>query len=155
MKKLIYSFLSIVLAAVAFSCEDAALDPMQIDKIKKGTILALRGTQLDNIYFQGLPGAEFFPRIINGTEKFEFDAEFLAEDPSTLESFDIYVIKKVGSATERVLLKNVSASEFKQTDDYLRPWVSVSLNLTDILAALGLADYTDPAVVNTLLTTYK
>jgi len=154
MKKLIYSLLFMASAAVVFSCEDEELDPMQIAKIKKGTILALRGTQLDNIYFEGIPGAEFFPRIMNGTEKFEFDAEFLAEDVTTLESFDIYVIKKVGGGTERVFLKNVSGSEFKQTDDYLRPWVSVSLNLTDILDGLGL-DINDPATVNTLLTTYK
>ena len=144
-----------VLAVGVFSCEDTSLDPLQISNVKKGTILALRGTQLDNIYTVGIPGAEFFPRIINGTEKFEFDAEYLAEDVSTLESFDIYVLKKVGSATERVLLKNVPASEFKQTDDYLRPWVSVSINLTDILAGLGLSDYSDPDVVDELLTTYK
>lgn len=141
--------------ALAFSCEDPELDPLKMDLVKKGTILALRGQQLDNIYANGLPGAEFFPRIINGTEKFEFDAEYLAEDVSTLESFDIYVIKKVGSGTERVFLKNVSGSEFKTTADYLRPWVSVSLNLTDILDGLGLSDYTDPDVVDELLTTYK
>lgn len=126
-----------------------------MDKVKKGTILALRGTQLNNIYNDGTPGAEFFPRIINGTEKFEYDAEYLAEDPSTLESFDIFVLKKVGAGTERVFLKNIPASEFKTTDDYLRPWVSVSLNLTDILAALGIDDYSDPASVDLLLNTYK
>ena len=127
---------------------------MQLAKIKKGTILALRGTQLDNIYFEGIPGAEFFPRIMNGTEKFEFDAEYLAEDVNTLESFDIYVIKKVTGGTERVHLKNVPASEFKTTSDYIRPWVSVSLNLTDIVEALGL-DFDAPSTVTTLLTTYK
>jgi hypothetical protein len=154
MKKLLYSLLFMASAAVVFSCEDEELDPMQLAKIKKGTILALRGTQLNNIYFDGVPGAEFFPRIMDGTEKFEFDAEFLSEDVSTLESFDIYVIKKVASGTERVHIKNVPGSEFKQTDDYLRPWVSVSMNLTDIVEALGL-DFDDPATVNTLLTTYK
>ena len=155
MKKLIYSLLSIALAAGVLSCEDPALDPMQLDSIKKGTILALRGDQLNNIYFDGLPGAELFPRIIDGTETFDFDAEFLAEDPSTLESFDIYVIKQGGATPERILLRNVPASEFKQTDDYVRPWVSVSIKLTDILAKLGLSDYTDPAVVDELLTTYE
>ena len=144
-----------VLALGVFSCEDTSLDPLQMANVKKGTILALRGQQLENIYSEGIPGAEFFPRIINGTEKFEFDAEFLAEDVSTLESFDVYVLKKVGSGFERVLVKTVAASEFKTTDEYLRPWVSVSIPLTDILAALGLSDYEDPAVVTALLTTYK
>ena len=144
-----------VLAVGVFSCEDTSLDPLQMANVKKGTILALRGQQLTNIYSLGLPGAEFFPRIINGTEKFEFEAEYLAEDASTIESFDIYVLKKVGSTTERVLLTNIPGSAFTQTAEYLRPSVAVSLNLTDILDALGLSDYEDPAVVNTLLTTYK
>lgn len=144
-----------VLAVGVFSCEDASLDPLQMDNVKKGTILALRGQQLTNIYSLGIPGAEFFPRIINGTEKFEFEGEYLAQDVNTLESFDIFVIKKVGAGTERVHLTNIPGSAFQQTDKYLRPSVSVSLNLTDILAALDLADYSDPAVVNTLLTTYK
>jgi len=155
MKKLIYSLLTVVLAGVAFSCEDASLDPLETANVKKGTILALRGTQLDNIYYQGLPGAELFPRAIEGTETFDFDAEFLAEDPNTLESFDIYVEKKVGGDIERVLVKTVSASEFKTTDDYIRPWVSVSIKTTDILAAIGIPDYTDPSVPDILLTTYK
>jgi hypothetical protein len=145
-----------VFAGIAFSCEDTALDPLQMNNVKKGTILALRGQQLTNIYSLGLPGAELFPRAIEGTETFDFDAEFLAEDPSTLESFDIYAEKKLaGGAIERVLVKNVPGSEFKTTDDYLRPWVSVSIPMTDILAAIGIPDYTDPAVQDILLTTYK
>lgn len=155
MKKSLYSLLIILTAAFVFSCEDTSLDPLRTADVKKGTILALRGQQLQNIYYQGLPGAEFFPRIITGTETFDYDAEFLAEDPTTLESFDIYVIKKVGSTTERVFLKNIPGSDFKETSDYVRPWVSVSLKLTDILEALDLADYTDPAVVDALLSTYK
>src|SRR6187402_1382293 len=148
MKKFIYSLLVIASVGFVVSCEDEELDPMQLAKIKKGTILALRGTQLDNIYFEGIPGAEFFPRIMNGTEKFDFDAEYLAEDVNTLESFDIYVIKKVTGGTERVHIKNVPASEFKTTPDYVRPWVSVSLNLTDIVEALGL-DFDAPSTVTT------
>ena len=144
-----------VFAGIVFSCEDASLDPLQMDNVKKGTILALRGQQLTNIYTLGLPGAELFPRAIEGTETFDFDAEFLAEDPSTLESFDIYVDKKVPGGTERVLVKTVSGSELKTTSDYLRPWVSVSIPATDILAAIGIPDYTDPDVPEILLTDYK
>jgi hypothetical protein len=155
MKKILYSFIIMALAVGVFSCEDTSTDPLQMNNVKKGTVLALRGQQLTNIYSLGIPGAEFFPRIIDGTEKFEFEAEYLAEDVSTLESFDIFVLKNVGGAFERVLLTNVPGSAFTQTADYLRPSVAVSLNLTDILDALGLSDYEDPAVVNTLLTTYK
>lgn len=144
---------------LTLACQDESLDPLQTDAVKKGKILALRGTQLQNIYFDGVPGAQFFPRIISGSEKFEFDAEYLAEDPTTLESFDIYVIKrvKVGNTTtkERVFLTNIPGSQFKTTSDYTRPWVSVSLKLTDILAKIGITDYSDPDAVQTLLTTYQ
>ena len=43
MKKLIYSLLTMVFAGIAFSCEDTSFDPLQMDNVKKGTILALRG----------------------------------------------------------------------------------------------------------------
>src|SRR5215510_10709862 len=115
MKKILSSLF--LVAFVAFSCADESLDPYQIDKIQKGTLLALRGTQLSNIYDAGLPGAEFFPKAITGDEKFEFDAEYLSEDPTTLASFDVYVIKrtKVGNTItrDRIFVKNVPFSEFK------------------------------------------
>lgn len=151
MKKAINSVLLIACIAAIVSCTDDSLDPLQTKKVKKGTILALRGEQLDNIYNGGIPGAEFFPRIMDGTETFDFDAEYLAEDPNTLASFDIYVIKADGS---RVLLKNVPFSEFKTTSDYTRPWVSVSLKLTDILKAIGV-DYTKPTSAQYLLDNYQ
>src|SRR5688572_8183967 len=119
MKNIITKITAIVLVAIAFSCADNTLDPLQFDFVKKGAILALRGEQLENIYFNALPGAQFNPRAIDGTESFDFDAEILAEDPSVLESFDIYVVKKPSG--ERVHLMNVPASEFKSTDDYRNP----------------------------------
>ncbi|MBL0743357.1 hypothetical protein [Chryseolinea lacunae] len=153
------SILVAALGAFTFSCTDESLDPLKTKEVKKGTILALRGTQLENIYFEGIPGAEFFPRVIQGTEVFSFDAEYLSEDPETLASVDIFVIKKTKTAgvvtTERVPIKTVPFSEFKKTDDYDRPWVSVSLKLTDILAKIGITDYTDPAAIDQLLTLYQ
>lgn len=146
------------LFALAVSCADESLDPLQMTSVKKGSILALRGTQLDNIYFKGLPGYEIFPRILDGTEKFEFDAEILAEDPSTLESFDIFVIKKTKSGSsftrERLLLLNVPFSEFQQTEEYLRPWVSVSIDFDDILDVIGM-DPSSPTFGDDMLETYS
>ena len=158
MKKLIYSFLLFTSLTLLYSCADDSLDPFQLKKVKKGTILALRGQQLDNIYNEGIPGAEFFAIDITGEEKFEFDAEFISSDPNSLESFDMYVVKrtKVGNAVtlSRVFLQNVPFSEFKVTEDYRGPWVSVSLTLPFILEKLGL-DYTDPADIATILDVYK
>jgi hypothetical protein len=159
MKNILYKFLTVALAVLAIACADDSLDPLQLKDVRKGTILALRGTQLQNIYFLGKPGAEFFPRIIEGDETFDFDAEILAEDPSTLASFDVFAIKRIpqpdGTVTlERKPLVNVPASAFKQTPDFLRPWVSVSIKLTDILTALGL-DYTNDDDVETMLSVYR
>jgi hypothetical protein len=142
MKKYFIKFSLILLAlTVMISCQDESLDPLQFNSVKKGSILALRGTQLENIYINSLPGAEMFPRALQGDEKFEFDAEFLAEDPSVLESFDVYAIKRTTAAGKTTLtrqfLLNVPFSEFKETEDYRNPWVSVSIDLSDILDAIG------------------
>jgi hypothetical protein len=141
MKKFIKSLLLIISFAVVVSCADETLDPLNMSTVKKGTILALRGTQLENIYFSGLPGYEIFPKAIDGSETFAFDAEILATDPSTLASVDIFAIKrtKTGSSvtTERIPLRTVSASEFQETDDYLNPWVSVSIPMSEIFTAIG------------------
>lgn len=153
MKK-IYNIFIVGFLALAFSCADDNLDPLQFKSVKKGTILALRGTQLKNIYVNGIPGAELFPKIATGSEKFNFDAEFLSEDPNSLSSFDIYVIKRTGSAREKVFLSNVPFSSFKTTSDYLRPWVSVSLSSADILSKLGITFPLDKSEIDALLTTY-
>ena len=152
-----YILLLIALFAMVVSCRDESLDPLLFQKVKKGTILALRGTQLDNVYNKGIPGAEVFPKIAVGTEKFVFDGEFLSDDPSSLASVDVYAIKGSGAATSRVLLTNVPFSQFKTDSKYPRPWVTISIDFKDILSKLGLAN-TFPlslATVNSLLTTYR
>ena len=92
MKKFQFLFLLLGIAAFTFSCEDENLDPLQLKKVKKGRILALRGAQLQNIYYNGKPGAELFPRIAKSTDKFEFETEYLAPDPESLESVDVYAL---------------------------------------------------------------
>jgi len=118
MKRIIKSFLIIAAVSVAISCVDETLDPLQVSAVKKGSILSLRGTQLDNIYFKGLPGYEIFPKALDGTESFNFDAEYLAEDVTTLASFDMFVLKRTtpGGPATRTALKNVPFSQFKQTE---------------------------------------
>lgn len=157
MKKAIRIKLLLFVLLITFSCADESLDPLHINQVKKGTLLALRGTQLNNIYVLGVPGAELFPRIATGTEIFSFDAEYLSDDPNSLESMDIYVIKREGSTRTKVFTKNVPFAAFKNDGTYLRPWVSVSLTFKDdILPKLGV-DNTFPlsdAAVETLLTTY-
>jgi hypothetical protein len=159
MKKIVYSLVACAFAAVVFSCADEALDPYQTDKVKKGTLLALRGTQLENIYVAGVSGAEFNPRDVRGDEEFVFDAEFLSGDPESLESFDIYVIKRVKTGTrislERVFLRNVPFSAFKNTDDYVLPWVTVSISLEEVLEKIDITLPLAQEDVDFLLDVYK
>jgi hypothetical protein len=83
----------------------------------------------------GEPGAKFIPLIATAADKFTFEAEYLSEDPTTLASIDIYVEKK--PSLQRVLIKNVPFSEFKNDGKYPRPYVSVSIPLSDILTKIG------------------
>ena len=158
MKNTTYKCIALFLClSIAISCSDDSLDPLNQSQLKKGTMLALRGTQLQNIYNDGFPGAELFPKIATGNEVFAFDAEFLSENPTSLVSFDVFAIKKISATqNERVLLLNVPVSEFVTTDDYLRPWVSVSIPVVDIMQAIGLSGVFPLSTpeVTTLLTTY-
>lgn len=155
MKTIYKSLFLISLFVIGFSCTDESLDPLQFANMKKGTIIALRGAALNSVYVQGKPIAEIFPRIATGTEKFVYEAEILADDPSTVASVDIYVIKR--PSLERVLLKNIPASAFTKSDKYLRPATTIELTVQEVFTKLGLSTTfpLDNATVTTLLTTYK
>jgi hypothetical protein len=158
MKKIAYSlFLLVALSFVYSSCSDDSLDPLQVNNIKKGKLLALRGTALTNVYSKGLPAAEFFPKIATAADQITFEAEYLAEDPKTLQSVDFFVLKKVGTTTTRELVKNVPFSSFVNDGKYKNPWVTVTLTLTEVLTKLGLSTTfpLDNTTVTTLLSTYK
>jgi hypothetical protein len=154
MKTIYKGILLISLVAIGFSCADESLDPLQFNKVKKGTIIALRGAALNNVYVAGKPVAEIFPRIATGTEKFVFEAEILASDPSTVASVDLYVIKR--PSLERVLVKNIPASAFAKSK-YPNPSATIEVTIVEAFSKLGLSTTfpLDAATVNTLLTTYK
>jgi hypothetical protein len=158
MKKLVYSLLTLIILSTVYSCKDDSLDPLQVGKIQKGKLLALRGTQLQNIYFVGKPGAEVFPKIATAADQFSFEGEYLSDDPNSLESIDVFVLKANGTATpDKVLLTNVPFSSFKDDGKYRNPYVSVTVPLSEILSKLGLSN-TFPlstGTINALLTTYK
>lgn len=139
-----------VLTMVGFSCTDPDLDPLQFEKVKKGTLLALRGDQLDAIYWNGdAYGAAFYANAVSGTETFDFDAEYLSEDASTLSSVDIFVVKR--PSKERVALTSIPASAFESVEG--KSMTSVSLTLSSILTALGV-DLSTPAGIEAFMDTY-
>ncbi len=144
MKSIIKSILILTLTAVGFSCADPELDPLQQEKVIKGTLLTLRGPQLDAIYFDGADyGDAFYFNSVTGAEVFDYDAEFLSGDLNSLESVDIFVIKE-GSPDQRLLLTTIPGSSFKTDATYRGPWTSVSLTLASILTKIG-ADLSTPA----------
>ncbi|HQQ98362.1 MAG TPA: hypothetical protein PLX35_13920 [Cyclobacteriaceae bacterium] len=145
MKKLKLILVLVLSLAVVISCTDNSLDPLQFSNMKKGTILALRGTQLTNLYNKGIPGATLVPKTMSGTEVFTFDTELLASNPADLASVDVYVIKGAGTNTTRQLLKNVPASAFKKDATYLGPWTTISITIAETCTALGLLPPTDPS----------
>ncbi len=142
MKNIIKSLLVFSLTIIGFSCADPELDPLQSEKVGKGTLLALRGAQLDAIYFDGdAYGAAFYYNAVTGTETFDYDAEFLSEDPTSIESVEIFVIKR--PSKERISLTTIAGSTFAK-GDYRGPSISVSLTLASILTKIG-ADLSTPA----------
>lgn len=139
-----------VLTMVGFSCADPELDPLQFEKVKKGTLLALRGDQLDAIYWNGEAyGAAFYANAVSGTETFDFDAEYLSEDASTLSSVDIFVVKR--PSKERVALTSIPASEFEMVEG--KSMASISLSLSSILTKLG-ADLSTQAGIDAFMEAY-
>lgn len=146
-----YLFITLVaLFAAVVSCKDDSLDPLQFNNIKKGTILALRGKALTDLYTNGSPIAVVAPGVATGTETFDFEAEYLSENPTTLSSVDIYVQKGSGANVSRVLLTNIPFSQFKNDGKYPRPWVSISLKFMDIIKKLGFPDTTVPLQQSTV-----
>lgn len=160
MKKITYSLLLFVVLSIIYSsCKDEALDPLQTNNIKKGKILALRGTQLSLIYVDGKPGAEVFPKIATGIEKFEFEGEYLAEDINSLQSVDIFVAKKASAKATpvKVLIRTVPFSDFKNDGKYPHPWMSISIPFSEILTKLDLPNTfpLSPETSKKLLEIYK
>lgn len=134
----------IVLVAIVMSCQDKSLDPLQTDKVKKGTVLALRGAALDKFYWEYAPITSMLdfrlqaaPAVADGTETFDFIGEYLSEDPNSLASVDFYVVKPYTG--ERIPLATVDGSQFA-VGDYPKPSAAFSFKLTDMLAKLGLAN---------------
>ena len=134
----------IVLVAIVMSCQDKSLDPLQTDKVKKGTVLALRGAALDKFYWGYAPFTSMLdfrlqaaPAVADGTETFDFIGEYLSENPTSLASVDFYVVKPYTG--DRIPLATVDGSQFA-VGNYPKPSAAFSFKLTDMLAKLGLAN---------------
>jgi hypothetical protein len=124
-------FLSLVFSA----CEDPELDPLQVDKLKKGSTLALRGESYDNISNEAFAtGVDTFNVLANNAnETFTFTCDFVSENFSDLQSVDVFVVAK-GTRTK---VLNVPASAFKDVAESNFNRATISIPFTTLFNAAG------------------
>jgi murein DD-endopeptidase MepM/ murein hydrolase activator NlpD len=116
--------------------QDDTLDPLQFNKLKKGAMLALRGTAFNNLSDDTYLGCadKFSLSAPAADESLEFDADYLADDVNSLGSVEVYARYKKGS---KVKIVTVPSSAFTIRDaksDY--PRATIKIPLATILSAL-------------------
>ncbi len=126
------------LLCFCFACTDSELDPLQIDKLTKGSIIALRGTAVDNLNDISYRGSvdKFSLSGDPSTEKFEFEAAFLSDDLNSLSQVDVYA--RQTETGPRVRVTTVPGSAFVIPSDDKYPQAAFSIPLNDILSGLGI-----------------
>lgn len=129
----------IMLGLLLFSltaCTDEELDPIQIAKLKKASILTLRGSAYTNLVtyplvFRGAVDT-FNVNLPTAGESFEFSADFQSEDPNSLSQVDVYAR---GTETgPRVRVATVASSAFSVPSGGKYPQAAISIALDEILS---------------------
>ncbi len=134
MKKLLFILLAGLFIA---SCEDPEKDPLQFDKIKKGSLLALRGQAYENLADEAfLGGVDIVSKTADvSTETFEFEADFLSANQELLSSVDVYA--KYKSSGTRVKVANVPGSVFVAPIGAVYRRGKITIALSEILKVTG------------------
>jgi hypothetical protein len=134
MKNIFWMFIVCTVMIVS-SCTDPAKDPLQIDKLTKGSVLSLRGAAFDN-----LSNAKVFKGAIDtfsltndfSKENFEFEADFIAEDIDGLAKVEVYASADEKSKGEKVA--TIEASSFAIPDKGKYKRAAFKIPLSAILA---------------------
>lgn len=137
--KNITAFFLFGLLAFTFACSDPELDPFQLDKLTKGSILALRGSAFDSLNDISYLGsiAKFSVSGDPASEKFEFDGAFLSDDVGSLSKVEVYA--RATAAGARKLVATVDGGAFSVPTGEKYPQASFSIPFPTILSALGIA----------------
>jgi hypothetical protein len=135
--------LMLVIAAFLTACTDPDLDPLQLDNVTKGAHLALRGKAYDNL------GADAFVAGVDTVskskgiagQKFSVDAEFIAEDISSLSKVEVFASAEEGKQGGRV--GEVAGSAFAVKSGGKYPYGTIAFSMEDVFKAAGkpLAEY--------------
>ncbi len=122
---------------LAFSaCTDPDLDPLRTDQIKKSALITLRGVAADNLNdADNYLGAvdKFSKKGDFAKENFEFDADFIAEDITSLAKVEVYA--KATEKGARVRVATVDGATFAVAKDAKYPTAKFSIPLKAILDA--------------------
>ncbi|MFN0176049.1 MAG: hypothetical protein ACKVU0_15470 [Saprospiraceae bacterium] len=120
----------------AAACTDPDLDPLQFDKIKKGSLITLRSTAIVND--PANRGAMDTFSISGNVADYslDFDTDYLSDDINSLSEVQIYASLTDGAG--RVRVGTVPGSAFSLaagTGTY--PRATVNIPMSDILSPLG------------------
>lgn len=136
MKHLLYMAVAMVVFMAA--CTDPDKDPLQIDKITKGSLITLRGDAVEILNEPANRGAMDTFNISGDAANYslDFQTDYLAEDPSTLAE-----VKLFASLTEtggRVAIGTVAGRDFSiAAGSGTYPRATVKVPFTTILTAVG------------------
>ncbi|MFN4255193.1 MAG: hypothetical protein ACK4Q5_09330 [Saprospiraceae bacterium] len=133
-----FAFLIAGLFLFASACTDPEKDPLQFEKITKGSIIALRGTAVDNLNQTSFRGsiAKFSKSGDISTQAVKFDADFLSDDLGSLSEVRVYA--KATDTGVRTQLGTMPGSAFSIPAGENYPRASFSYDASAVLSALNL-----------------
>jgi hypothetical protein len=119
------------------ACTDPELDPIRIQDLTKGSIIALRGSAVDNLNDASFKGSVDRFSIAGGAagENFEFDADFLSDDITSLQSVTVFA--RATQTGTRAQVFTLDGGAFAAVDGSNYPRGSFSIPLSTILTAIG------------------
>ena len=126
--------LGFVLAFTA--CTDPDLDPLRTDQIKKSALITLRGKAADNLNDADnyLGAVDKFSKAADLTkETFDFDADFIAEDITSLSKVEVFA--KTTEKGARTRVATIDGSTFAVASGAKYPTGKFSIPLKTILDA--------------------
>lgn len=133
--KNIFSIFILGFLLVVSSCTDPDLDPLRTNQIKKSALITLRGAAADFLNeAENLGAADAFSKTADfSKEAFNFDADFIAEDITSLANVEIFA--KATEKGARVKVATIDGSVFTVRSGGKYPTGTIAVPLKSILDA--------------------
>lgn len=134
--KNIFSIFILGLVFAFSACTDPDLDPLRTDQIKKSALISLRGAAADFLNdAKNLGSVDAFSKTADlSKEAFNFDADFIAEDITSLANVEIFA--KATEKSARVKVATVDGSVFTVRSGAKYPTGTIAVPLKTILDAI-------------------